>query len=160
MALAVEAVGPALSAWLSASAEAARREGVVPMPPGIRAALAGFVDADVLERVRYRIGGGGVASMQAIAFLHPNTRAITLDGVIVFRDDENAGKPRYWVHEITHLEQIRRWGVDGFARRYVGDASAVENEAWAMTDRYLAWVLRRELNASADQAPPSGRRGG
>ena len=75
------------------------------MPARIREALAGFVEPGVLERVRYRVGGGSPASMQGLAFLHPHTRAVALDGVVVFRDPENAAKPRYWVHEIAHLER-------------------------------------------------------
>lgn len=155
LAVAAETFAPALSRWLAASAETATRGGVSPVPPEIRTALEGFVDDATLERLRYRIGGGGVTSIQALAFLHPHIRAVTLDGVIVFRDAENAAKPRYWVHEIAHLEQIRRSGLEGFARRYIADAGAVEAEAWALTDRYLAWALRRQLNAVAD-APSAG----
>lgn len=124
------ALAPALSVWLGASGREALAEGVAPMPADIRQALSGFLDDDVLDRVRHRIGGGSAASVQRYAFLHPQTRAITLEGVIVFRDRENAAKPRYWVHEIAHLEQMRRWGLRGFARRYVRDAAAVEREAW------------------------------
>jgi hypothetical protein len=125
------------------------------MPVEIRGALDGFVDPAVLEQVRYRIGAASPASLQGLAFLHPHSRAVTLDGVVVFRDQENAAKPRYWVHEIVHLEQIRRWGVQGFASRYIRDPGAVEAEAWAETDRYVAWSLRRELNAAADPRPLS-----
>lgn len=144
--------------WLAASARSAEAEGVGPMPAPVREALTGFVDDDSLERVRYRIGGGSAASLQTYAFLNPRTRAVALDGVIVFRDGENAAKPRYWVHEIVHLEQIRRWGLDGFARRYLADATAVEAEAWAATERYVAWALRRELEAAAE--PPDAAGGG
>lgn len=156
LAVAAEALAPALSRWLAASAESARRGGVSPVPPEIRTALEGFVDDATLQRLSYRIGGGGVTSIQTLAFLHPHVRAITLDGVIVFRDAENAAKPRYWVHEIAHLEQIRRSGLEGFARRYIADAGAVEAEAWALTDRYLAWALRRQLNAVADAPSAAG----
>lgn len=157
LAVAAEALAPAMSRWLAASAETARRGGISPVPPEIRTALAGFVDDATLDRLRHRIGGGGVTSIQALAFLHPHVRAVTLDdAVIVFRDAENAAKPRYWVHEIAHVEQIRRSGLEGFARRYIADAAAVEAEAWALTDRYLAWALRRQLNAVADAPSAAG----
>jgi hypothetical protein len=152
-AMAAETAAPLFARCLTASAEAAAKAGVSPMPAEIREALDGFVEPALLERVRYRIGAAGLTSMQALAFVHPHTRAVALDGVVVFRDQENAAKPRYWVHEIVHLEQIRRWGVQGFASRYLRDAAAVEREAWAMTDRYVAWSLRRELNAAADPRP-------
>jgi hypothetical protein len=158
-AVAAERTAPLFARWLTASADAAVSGGVSPMPAEIRKALNGFVEPVLLERVRYRIGATGLTSMQALAFVHPHTRAIALDGVVVFRDQENAAKPRYWVHEIVHLEQIRRWGVQGFAARYIRDAAAVEAEAWAMTERYVAWSLRRELNTAAAPRPP-GRGGG
>jgi hypothetical protein len=158
-AVAAETAAPILAGWLTASTVRAREAGVSPMPARIREALAGFVEPGVLERVRYRVGGGSPASMQGLAFLHPHTRAVALDGVVVFRDPENAAKPRYWVHEIAHLEQIRRWGLEGFASRYLRDAAAVEGEAWALTDRYVAWALRRELDTAADPRP-SARNGG
>lgn len=158
VALAAETAAPALARWLAASARNTRAEGVAPVPAEIRTALAGFVDAGVLDQVRYRIGGGKAISLHTLAFLHPHTRAVTLDGLIVFRDGENAAKPRYWVHEIAHLEQIGRWGLDGFARRYLLDAAAVEAEAWALTQGYVAWALRRELEAA--DAVTAGRSGG
>ncbi len=157
-ALLATTAAPALAGWLAASARHARAERVAPMPGEIREALNGFVDDGALDRVRYRIGGGGAHSVQAYAFLHPQTRAVALDGVIVFRDAENAAKPRYWVHEIAHLEQIRRWGLEGFAERYLRNAGAVEAEAWALTEGYVGWALRRDLEAAAKS--PAGRRGG
>jgi hypothetical protein len=159
MAAASAQAAAGLAGWLAASARAAQAEGVGPVPADVREALAGFVDDGTLERVRYRIGGGGLGSLHRYAFLDPRTRAVALDGVIVFRDRENALKPRYWVHEIVHLEQIRRWGLEGFARRYLADAAAVEAEAWAATERYVAWALRRELEATAEPAK-TGRGGG
>ncbi|MCU0894127.1 MAG: DUF4157 domain-containing protein [Rhodospirillales bacterium] len=149
-AFAAETAAPLLARWLTASAEMAARAGVVPVPAEISEALDGFVEPAVLERVRYRIGVGNLASIATLALLHPHTRALAVDGVIVFRNQKNAAKPRYWVHEIVHLEQIRRWGVQRFAARYIRDPGAVEAEAWELTDRYVAWSLRRELNAAAD----------
>lgn len=157
VAMAAGAAAPALAGWLAASARDAEAQGVAPMPDHVREALSGFVDDGALDRVRYRIGGGA-RSVQGYAFLHPQTRAVALDGVIVFRDAENAAKPRYWVHEIAHLEQIRRWGLEGFAERYLRDTGAVEAEAWALTERYVAWALRRELEAAA--TPRAGGGGG
>lgn len=157
VATAAGAAAPALAGWLAASARDAEAQGVAPVPDHVREALSGFVEDGALDRVRYRVGGGGARSVQDYAFLHPQTRAVALDGVIVFRDAENAAKPRYWVHEIAHLEQIRRWGLQGFAERYLHDAGAVEAEAWALTERYVAWALRRELEAAAK---PRARNGG
>lgn len=155
-ATAAGAAAPALAGWLAASARDAKAQGVAPMPDHVREVLSGFVEDGALDRVRYRIGGGGARSVQRYAFLLPHTRAIALDGVVVFRDAENAAKPRYWVHEIAHLEQIRRWGLERFAERYLRDTSAVEAEAWELTERYVAWALRRELEAAATAPARSG----
>lgn len=156
VATAARAAAPALAGWLAASARDAEAQGVAPMPNHVREELSGFVEDGALDRVRHRIGGGGARSVQTYAFLIPQTRAVALDGVIVFRDAENAAKPRYWMHEIAHLEQIRRWGLEGFAERYLGDTGAVEAEAWALTERYVAWALRRDLEAAATSRARSG----
>ena len=66
--------------------------------------------------------------------------AITLIDVVLFRSDwDGRHDLKLWAHEMTHVEQYRRWGVDGFAGRYVADSGAVEREAYANADRFEAW---------------------
>jgi len=56
-------------------------------------------------------------------------QAVTLGDVILFRDTRLAADPLLWAHELTHVEQYRRLGVEGFALRYVQQAWVLEQEA-------------------------------
>ena len=44
-----------------------------------------------------------------------------------------------WAHELTHVMQYQRWGVEGFAERYVRDSAEVEQEAIDNANRFAAW---------------------
>jgi hypothetical protein len=59
---------------------------------------------------------------------------------VLFRSDADARHDRkLWAHELTYVEQHRRWGVDGFVARHVADSGAVEREAYANADCCEAW---------------------
>jgi hypothetical protein len=44
-----------------------------------------------------------------------------------------------WAHELAHVQQYRKWGIDGFARRYIQDYLAVEQEAEDTEARFGIW---------------------
>ena len=100
------------------------------IPAAIRSALAGYVPDATLDRVRWRVGGGGELSLQQNVFAFGDVPAITLDYVIVFSDEKAALEdPKLWAHELKHVMQFADWGVTGFATRYLRDYEAVEKEA-------------------------------
>jgi hypothetical protein len=127
--LIVESLSPLFASSLVAARDAAIAEGVEPIPAAIRLALTGYVPAETLDRVRWRVGGSELSLPQnIIRFGHVD--AITLDDVIVF-DKRSAAleDPKLWAHELKHVMQFAEWGVAGFATRYLGDYEAVESEA-------------------------------
>jgi hypothetical protein len=118
-----------LSDWIIHSRDSAIAQGVAPIPAGIRAALEGYVPASILERVRWRVGGGET-SLQAQLFRFGYAPAVTFDHVVIFEREANAlNDPKLWVHELRHVMQYAEWGVPDFAVRYVRDYEAVEREA-------------------------------
>jgi hypothetical protein len=124
------AAARSLSSWIVSSRDEALREGVERIPPAIRSALAGYVPEATLDRVRWREGGGGALSLQENLIRLGYTPAVTLDHVIVFQHRADALQdPKLWVHELMHVMQFERWGVDGFATRYLADHAGVEKEA-------------------------------
>ncbi|HEX6998697.1 MAG TPA: DUF4157 domain-containing protein [Gammaproteobacteria bacterium] len=136
------AAAPALADWIAESRDAALREGVQPIPPAIRAKLEGYVPAEALDRVRFRVGGGGTLSLQQNLFRSGYVPAVTLGHVIVFRRHKDAREDLgLWVHELKHVMQYREWGVEGFARRYVSDYNAIEEEARAYRRAWHARAL-------------------
>ncbi|QNT69689.1 eCIS core domain-containing protein [Defluviicoccus vanus] len=136
-------MGPALQDAIAASRLAAINAGVAPIPPEVRRKLVGFFDRPTLDRVRYRVSWGTSRPPLAPLFLLPPVKAVTLGDVIVFRDQATAEQIRIWVHELGHVEQYARWGVEGFALRYTQNHQAVEDEAWAVFDRYDSWAREK-----------------
>jgi hypothetical protein len=127
--LIVESLAPLLAAWITAARDAARAQDLEAIPAPIRAALAGHVPEDVLDRVRWLETGDDLSLPQnVIRFGH--VPAMTLDDVVVFQERRAALEdPKLWAHELRHVMQFEEWGVDGFARRYLADYEAVESEA-------------------------------
>jgi hypothetical protein len=106
------------------------------MPPEIRHILAPFFPAAVLQRVRHSFTWetatqGGLLNVLlgtgAVA-------AVTLGDVIVFRDEQSVGDPLLWAHELVHVEQYRRLGIEGFATQYLQQSWILEQEAIAKAE--------------------------
>jgi hypothetical protein len=123
-------VAPVLRDWIVTSRDAARAEGVREIPAEIRAAVAGYVPAAVLDRVRWRVDTSSYLSVQQSLFRLGATPAFTLDDVVIFAAENDALEdPALWVHELYHVMQYGDWGVDGFVERYLADYEAVEHDA-------------------------------
>jgi hypothetical protein len=135
----VQAGAPLFQALILHSRDEALASGVEPIPDDIRRKLAGFVAEGILNAARFRVQGGDELSLQFNAMHYGDTLAITLDHVIVFKESDNAlHDVSMWVHELTHVEQYQRWGIRGFAVRYLRDADGVEAEAYEAEKKYAA----------------------
>lgn len=129
----------ALANSLVASRDAAWAAGTQPMPPHIRQALLAWYPADLLDSIEYRTGITQDASLQSLSMRYGEANAITLIDTIVFADPAEAETDiALWAHEVKHVEQVRRWGLMGFAQHYVRDHQAVEAEAYAIGDAVKA----------------------
>jgi hypothetical protein len=129
-----------LAQWITASRQQALAAGTEPVPPRIVQGLAGYFQPGLEQAVRWRGTGTTELSLPGLAFQYGDAAAITLIDVVLFRSDADARHDlKLWAHELTHVEQYRRWGVDGFAAGYVADSGAVEREAYANADRFEAW---------------------
>lgn len=115
------------------SRDAAWAAGTRPMPTAIREALLAWYPAELLDSIEYRSGSAEDATLQSLAIRYGETTAIALIDTIVFADAHDAEtNVALWAHEVKHVEQFRRWGLMGFAQRYVRDHQAVEAEAYAI----------------------------
>lgn len=118
---------------LVASRDAAWEAGTQPMPARIRQALLTWYPADLLDSIEYRSGITQDASLQSLSMRYGEANAITLIDTIVFADPRAAESDiALWAHEVRHVEQFQRWGLMGFAQRYVRNHQAVEDEAYAI----------------------------
>jgi len=141
---------PLLRDAILRSRQEALSAGTQPIPPAMRERLRGYYRDDLLDRVRWRSGGGSEISLQLHAIQYGDRAAITLNEVVVFaREPDALGDAALWAHELWHVEQFGRWGVGGFAERYVRDYRAVEAEAEQAAAGYLSWLTRRPVHSRA-----------
>jgi hypothetical protein len=130
-----ELAAGALAKAIQTAHDTAIERGAQPMPAAIKAKLKGVFPDAVLDKVTYTVGGEG--SMIAQAFSYGDVLAITFIDTIVFQKAEAAENDDVlWAHELTHVMQYDRWGVDEFARRYAADYKAVEDEAYGFQHQY------------------------
>lgn len=132
--------GGALARLITVARERAIADGVRPVPAAVQRGLAGYFPDDLLRRVRHGTGRAEAIALPFLAFTYGHSAAMTLGDVILFRDGARAGYDlKLWAHELTHVLQYQRWGIEGFAARYVRDSAAVEREAYQNADRFAAW---------------------
>lgn len=137
----VQSGAPILQELIARSRDDALRAGVQPIPPEIRQNLEGFIPDRILNRVRYRVRGGGDLTLQVNSIRYGKAAAIALDYVVVFKDRNDAlYNPTLWAHELTHIDQFQRWGIRDFSIRYLRSHNSVEREAYEAETRYMAWA--------------------
>lgn len=135
-----------LATLIQSARETAIANGVKPVPPQIHRALLGFFPDAVLRKVHYASGQADAIGIPGIAMSYGNIDAVTLGDVILFRDDRAArSNAKLWAHELTHAMQYERWGIEGFARRYLEEHDSVEREARDNADRYVTWSEHAHL---------------
>jgi hypothetical protein len=142
----LEYAGGALAGLIGNARQQAITDGVRPIPPGIYRALLGYFPSALLQRCRFATGSSRALTLPALAFSYGDATAITLGDVVLFKNETVARSDlKVWAHELTHVMQYQRWGIDGFAARYVRDSAAVEQEAIDNASRFIAWLPRRGL---------------
>lgn len=143
-------VVPALAATIRLTRDRARASGVRPAPANVIRALSPYFSPGVLTQVRWRTPMAQPSMSGLLVNWYFREGAVTLSDVILFSDAGLAQDPGFWAHELTHVEQYRRYGVDGFAHRYVNDWESLEREA-----RQRAARIRAELRRPHPQPRPS-----
>ena len=129
-----------LVALIKTAREGAISAGVKPPPPQIHSALLGFFPDALLRKVRFSSGQADAITIPGLAMTYGHLDAITLSDVILFHHDRDARTNHaLWAHELTHVMQYQRWGIDGFAARYLQDFNTIEKEARDNAARYVTW---------------------
>ncbi len=129
-----------LASLIQSARETAIANGVKLVPPQIHSALLGFFPDAILRKARYASGHADHIGIPGMTLSYGHIDAITLGDVILFRDDRAARTDaKLWAHELTHVMQYERWGIDGFATHYLQNYDAVEREARDNADRYVSW---------------------
>jgi hypothetical protein len=140
----LDCAGTALADLIDSARRQAIADGVRPAPPGVYRALLGYFPAALLQRARHVVGGTRRLSLPMLSFTYGDALAITLGDVIQFKTARSAENDlKLWAHELTHVMQYQRWGIEGFADRYVRDSASVEREAVDNANRFAAWLARK-----------------
>ena len=111
-------------------AKAQALNGARPIPPNVLQALGPYFPGDVLQSVRYNtFESARITLDNAVMLLNNDVVAITLEDVVVFRNENVAQNLQTWAHELTHVLQYRSRGIDTFANTYTTNAWVLENDA-------------------------------
>ena len=125
--------------------EAQASNGAQPIPPNVYQQLQGYFDPGFLQSVRYNTfdSGVGISLESAVMMLNNDVAAITLNDIIVFRNQNDAQNPVLWAHELTHVIQYRTMGIDTFANVYTTNAWILENQAIDNQNRFAQVLAQR-----------------
>jgi Domain of unknown function (DUF4157) len=75
--------------------------------------------------------------------------AVTVEDIVVFRTDAQAADPCLWAHELVHVQQYERMGVEAFAALYATRFDELENPAYAYEHK-VCEDLKRHPAAGPD----------
>ncbi|NBA98047.1 DUF4157 domain-containing protein [Pseudomonas sp. R5(2019)] len=136
----------ALENWIVASRNNAVAQGTVAIPEPIRERLLDFYPASVLDAAQYSLGTLDELSAASAVMQNPDTNAVTMIDVIVFRDPQDAlTNVALWAHELKHVQQYQEWGVAEFAARYTRDYEAVEAPGYEIQRKVAAAIAAKRL---------------
>lgn len=106
--------------------------GVVPRLGGVKAKLAGFYPADVLDAARWTVGSVSISvpdvTNQFRKIFQDVDNAVTVGHITVFVREPSSSY-HWWAHELQHQVQYHQWGIDSFAYKYVTSCHEVESGA-------------------------------
>ncbi len=127
--------GPSLTTLIRQGRERAYPHGQR-MPEAVRRTLTPFFPRAILQKTRYSTAWQDTDAQGTLygLLLGSGANAVTLIDVIVFRDEHQAADPVLWAHELTHVEQYERLGVEAFAAQYLQQGWMLEQEASARAD--------------------------
>ncbi|WP_025897715.1 eCIS core domain-containing protein [Sneathiella glossodoripedis] len=113
-----------------------RSGGVRPIPEHIREKLKRFFEPELLNLVRFRVGFVPLSLIGSWQLFSEQASAMTFGNVIVFKDSTVERDVCLWAHEIEHVKQYNKLGIDGFAQRYLYEAGTLERPGEAQA-RYV-----------------------
>ena len=131
------------------------------MPAKIREALEPYFSRHILDKARYSTDWSSSSdlTLHRLLLATEYTSAVTLDNVIVFKNRKGVDDLWLWAHELKHVEQYDRWGVEAFAQKYAENYDLVEQEAYEYADYVVKQIAEKKKNSSglsSQNGPCSG----
>lgn len=145
-----QAAAPAIASSIRYSRAEALDAGVQPAPADIRRELAPYFGEALMDDVQWTLAGRRLSLGSILASWYFDEAAVTLQDVLVFSSPHASRNLWLWAHELAHVEQYRRWGVDGFARRYAADWAGIERDATRRADAVIDDIRRKRAERAAE----------
>lgn len=121
--------GTALAVAIKIGRLEALRSGTKPVPDRLERTFRDHYPDEVLDEARWTVAEPGSRLGRVLARWPVQEGAVTLGNVIVFKTDAASRNVRLLAHELVHVDQFRKMGVDEFARRYAKNPEPIEEEA-------------------------------
>ena len=131
--------GRALAAAIRLGRLEAIRSGTKPVPDRLKKSFDRHYPDEVLDGGRWTIAEPGSRLGRVLSRWPVKEGAVTLGNVIVFNTVSASRNDRLFAHELAHVGQYEKLGIDEFARRYAADPEPLEEEARTKARR----VVRR-----------------
>jgi hypothetical protein len=148
-----QAAAPAIASSVRYSRAEALHAGAEPPPTDIRRELEPYFGEDLMDEVTWTLAGHRLSLGSILASWYFDEAAVTLQDVLVFSSPRASRNLWLWAHELAHVEQYRRWGVNGFSARYAADWAGIERAASRRADAVIADIRRRRAEASTAARP-------
>jgi hypothetical protein len=134
--------GPVLAQAILHGEAQASRAGPRPIPEPIAKLLAPHFKADLMKSVGWTIGTGRIDLGTLLTEQYMHEGAVTLNRQVVFSSERLTRNVWIWAHELAHVEQYRRMGVNRFAAAYITDWQAIEREATDRANKVTAAIRK------------------
>lgn len=134
--------GPVLAQAIRHAEAQASRAGARPIPAPMIDILSPYFDGELLRSVRWTIGTGRVDLGTFLTEQYMDEGAVALNRQVVFSSERLTENVWIWAHELAHVEQYRRKGVNGFAAAYIADWQAIEREATLRANAVTAAIRK------------------
>jgi Zn-dependent peptidase ImmA (M78 family) len=109
-------------------AQAQASYGARPIPASVYQQLQGYL-LPTFCRAYNTFDNARISLDNAVMLLNHDVVAITLNDIIVFRNENEPENAYTWAHQLTHALQYRNMGIDAFANTYTTNAWVLENQA-------------------------------
>lgn len=140
-----EAAATALATAINEARLKAIAGGVRPIPSLISRSLLGYFPEALIRRCRCAVGDAAPLKLPSFRVAYGSGASLALVETIIFRAERTAQSDlKEWARLLTHVMQFQRWGVEDFARRWIDDRAAVEQEAATNAARFTTWLHEKE----------------
>lgn len=140
--------GSGLATAIRFSRGQALNRGTQQIPSNIRQELLPYLPPQLLDRARWTLVDGGITLDSILENWLNREDAVTLDEVIVFRNQQVANDIGLWAHELTHVLQYSQLGVETFAFHYTYNWGQFESQAENNSSRIISSINRTRQGES------------